>query len=77
LGRRLWCSVYVYLGALVILGVFWLVGYSLHLRFGRDVLKETKDATSLKHAAEFTRGYRSANFKLLTDAITKMSRRGS
>ncbi len=52
-----------------------IVGYALHLRFGRFVLQETKDPAALKHAAEFTRGYRSGNTKFLADAIAKVSKR--
>jgi hypothetical protein len=54
----------------------WLIGYVVHLRFGRFVLRETKDPASLKHAAEFARSYRSANFRSVADAITKLGRRG-
>lgn len=68
--------VYVYLGIAVLAAICWLIGYIIHLRFGRYVLEQTKDATSLKHAAEFTRSYRSANFKSITDAIGKLGRRG-
>ena len=68
--------VYVYLGIAVLAAICWLIGYIIHLRFGRFVLEQTKDATSLKHAAEFTRSYRSANFKSITDAIGKLGRRG-
>lgn len=66
---------YIYLGIAGLTAVFWLIGYIVHLRFGRFVLKETKDAASLKHAAEFARGYRSANFKSVSDAITKLGGR--
>lgn len=67
---------YLYLGAAVLAGAFWLIGYIIHLRFGRFVLRETKDPASLKHAAEFARGYRSANFKSISDAIAKLGRKG-
>ena len=68
--------VYAYLGIAVLTAICWLVGYIVHLRFGRFVLRETKDAASLKHAAEFARGYRSANFKSVSDAATKLAQRG-
>jgi hypothetical protein len=67
---------YIYLGIAGLTAVFWLIGYIVHLRFGRFVLRETKDPASLKHAAEFARGYRSANFKSVADAITKLGGRG-
>jgi hypothetical protein len=66
---------YIYLGVAGLAAACWLIGYIVHLRFGRFVLRETKDAASLKHAAEFARGYRSANFKSVADAITKLGRR--
>ena len=68
--------VYAYLGIAVLTAICWLVGYIVHLRFGRFVLRETKDAASLKHAAEFARGYRSANFMSVSDAATKLAQRG-
>jgi hypothetical protein len=67
---------YIYLGIAGLTAVFWLIGYIVHLRFGRFVLEKTQDAKSLKEAAEFARGYRSANFKSVTDAITKLGGRG-
>jgi hypothetical protein len=68
--------VYAYLGIAVLAAICWLVGYIIHLRFGRFVLRETKDPASLKHAAEFTRSYRTANFKSIADAIAKLPGRG-
>jgi len=67
---------YLYLTLIVLVAVCWLIGYILHLDFGRDVLRETRDAESLKHAAEYTRSYRSANFKSITDAIAKLFGKG-
>ena len=67
---------YIYLGIAAVTAACWLIGYVIHLRFGRFVLRETKDPASLKHAAEFTRVYRSANLKSLADAIGKLNRRG-
>jgi hypothetical protein len=67
---------YIYLTLVVLAAVCWLIGYILHLDFGRDVLRETHDSASLKDAAEYTRSYRSANFKSLADAIAKLFGRG-
>ena len=66
---------YIYL-AMAVAGAIWLIGYIIHLSFGRFVLKETRDPASLKHAAEFTRSYRSANFKSIADVIVKLAGRG-
>lgn len=67
---------YIYLGLAVLAAICWLIGYRLHLNFGRDVLEKTDSSASLKDAAEFTRSYRSANFKSFTDAIAKLLGRG-
>ena len=67
---------YIYLTLVVLAAVCWVIGYILHLDFGRDVLRETGDAESLKHAAEYMRSYRSANFKSIADAIAKLFGRG-
>lgn len=66
---------YIYFG-MAIVGVIWLIGYVIHLSFGRFVLKQTNNPASLKDAAEFTRSYRSANFKSITDAIAKLVGKG-
>ena len=68
--------IYAYFGIAILAAICWLIGYIIHLRFGRFVLKETKDAASLRHAAGFTRSYRSANFKSISDAIAKLGRKG-
>lgn len=67
---------YIYLTLVVLAAICWLIGYILHLDFGRDVLRETHNSESLKHAAEFTRSYRSANFNNIADAIAKLAGRG-
>lgn len=68
---------YIYLGLAVLAAICWLIGYRLHLNFGRDALeKSNNDPAVLKAAAEFARSYRSANFKSFTDAIAKLARRG-
>lgn len=67
---------YIYLVIPVIGAICWLIGYRVHVNFGRDVLRETKSAESLKHAAEFSRSYRSANFKSIADAIAKLFGKG-
>ena len=66
---------YIYLG-MAVLGAIWLIGYIIHLRFGRYVLEKTQKSESLKHAAEFSRSYRSATFKSIADAIAKLAGRG-
>ena len=77
LGAWVVLAQYIYLGIpLLAGGIFWLVGYVIHLRFGRFVLEKTDKAESLKHAAEFSRSYRSANFKSIADAIAKLFGRG-
>lgn len=64
---------YIYFGIPVLIGaIFWLIGYRLHLNFGRDVLEKTNKAESLKDAAEFARSFRSANFKTIADAIARL-----
>lgn len=63
---------YVYLGIAGLTAIFWLIGYIVHLRFGRFVLRETKDPASLKHAAEHARGYRSANITSASKAVAKL-----
>lgn len=76
LGAWLVVAEYIYFGLAVLAAICWLIGYRLHLNFGRDVLKKTNDPAILKAAAEFTRSYRSANFKSFTDAIAKLAGRG-
>lgn len=75
MGAWLVVAQYIYL-AMAVAGAIWLIGYIIHLSFGRFVLKETRDPASLKHAAEFTRSYRSANFKSIADVIAKLAGRG-
>ena len=74
MGAWLVVGEYIYLG-MAILGAIWLIGYIIHLRFGRYVLEKTEKSESLKHAAEFSRSYRSANFKSIADAIAKLAGR--
>src|SRR5260370_12905371 len=76
-GARAALAQYIYFGIpLLVGGIFWLIGYAIHLRFGRYVLEKTNKAESLKHAAEFSRSFRSANFKTIADAIPKLFGRG-